>query len=381
MINLCILGSTGSIGTQTLDIVRDNKSKFNVVALSGNNNIELLHKQIHEFKPRYVAVNNLEKAKLLKSKTNNLDVAILSGIEGLKDIASLEEVDTVVTAVVGNIGILPTIEAIKTHKNIALANKETLVAAGEIIMNLAKDYGVSIIPIDSEHSAILQCLEGHNKKDLEKIILTASGGPFRGMNSDELVNVKYIDALKHPNWNMGSKISIDSATLMNKGLEVIEAKWLFNLEIEEINVIVHPQSIIHSMVEYIDGTVIAQLGSPDMRIPIQYALSHPHRIKLNSNKISFDKLSSLTFEQPDIETFPCLGLAFEALKTGGTMPAVLNSANEELVSKYLKDEIKFYDIPKGIEMAMKKHKIIKDPSIDDILTIDKDIRQYINYNF
>ncbi len=381
MKNISILGSTGSIGTQTLDIIRNNKSEFNLIAISGNQNINLLERQISEFNPNYVVVYDYNKSKILKSRLHGMKTKVLSGIEGLIEISTLEEVDIVVTSVVGTIGLLPTLEAIKAKKTIALANKETLVTAGKIVMESAKANNVSILPVDSEHSAIFQCLMENNRKDLNKIILTASGGPFRGKKYDDLISVRPEEALRHPNWSMGTKITVDSSTLMNKGLEVIEAKWLFDLKIDEIDVIVHPQSIIHSMVEFKDGSVLAQLGMPDMRLPIQYALTYPDRLNTNIEKIDFAKINKLTFEKPDTKTFPCLELAFEALRIGGSMPAVLNAANEELVNKFLNNKIKFYDIPKKIEEAMKRHKTIDNPNIDEILTIDKETREYINNYF
>ncbi|SHJ91052.1 1-deoxy-D-xylulose-5-phosphate reductoisomerase [Paramaledivibacter caminithermalis] len=381
MKNISILGSTGSIGKQTLDVIRNNLDLYKVIAISGNNNIDLLLKQIKEFAPKYVAVFDEKKAKELRNKVSDSNVKILCGLEGLNEISTLKEVDILVTSVVGNIGLLPTLNAIKTGKTIALANKETLVTAGELVMKEANINNARIIPVDSEHSAIFQCLQGANKKEINKIILTASGGPFRGMNKEKLMDVKARDALKHPNWSMGRKISIDSATLMNKGLEVIEAKWLFGLEIDKIDVIIHPQSIIHSMVEFIDGSVLAQLAIPDMKLPIQYALTYPERVKSNTEGLSFEKYNELTFEKPDRNTFLCLDLAYEALRLGGTMPTVLNAANEELVMQYLDNRIKFYDIPDRIEKAMKKHNIIKNPNINDIIETDKYTREYINKSF
>ncbi|MDK2917426.1 MAG: 1-deoxy-D-xylulose-5-phosphate reductoisomerase [Candidatus Petromonas sp.] len=378
MKKISILGSTGSIGTQALEVIKNNQDLFEVVAISGNTNIELLQKQIKKFNPKYVAVYNESKAKELKNKLNNPNIKILSGMKGLIEISTIDEVDIVITSVVGTIGLLPTLNAIKAKKNIALANKETLVTAGELVMKEAKLNGVNILPIDSEHSAIFQCLQGNTFKQVNKIILTASGGPFRGMKKKNLINVTPQDALKHPNWNMGSKITIDSATLMNKGLEVIEAKWLFDLEVSQIDVVVHPQSIIHSMVEFIDGSILAQLGLPDMKVPIQYALTYPSRVKSNMERLDFLKIRELTFEKPDTKTFPCLDLAIEALRIGGTMPAVLNAANEELVLQFLNGLITFYDIPNRIEVAMNKHTPIKNPSINDIFEVDKLTREYIN---
>lgn len=380
MKKISILGSTGSIGTQTLEVVRNNPDSFKVIAISGNMNIDLLHAQIEEFSPKYVAVYDEKKAMELKNKVDNARVKILYGMDGLVEISTLEEVDILVTSVVGNIGLIPTLNAIKAKKTIALANKETLVTAGEIVMKEALDNGVKIIPVDSEHSAIFQCLEGYNIKDLKKLILTASGGPFRGSSREELIKVQSSAALKHPNWSMGKKITIDSATLMNKGLEVIEAKWLFGVRAEEIDVVVHPQSIIHSMVEFIDGSLLAQLGIPDMKLPIQYALTYPNRIKSSSGGLDFEKYSNLTFEKPDRKTFPCLDLAYEALHLGGITPAVLNAANEELVLQFLDNKIGFYDIPDRIEKAMNKFKGIKNPDINDIIEADKITREYIKIN-
>ena len=377
MKKISILGSTGSIGIQTLDVIRKNKSEYEVVALSCHSSIDQILDQIKEFKPKHVAIWREDMYKELKEKLNGIDIEIHCGMEGLIAISTLDEVDVLVTSVVGNIGLQPTVEAIKKGKTIALANKETLVTSGQIIMPLLKQYGATIIPVDSEHSAIFQCLQGNTFKTLKKVILTASGGPFRGMNKEMLHMKKASDALKHPKWNMGKKISIDSATLMNKGLEVIEAKWLFGVEADQIDVVVHPQSIIHSMVEYNDTSIIAQMGLPDMRLPIHYALNYPDRTPLDIPKMSFAEITQLTFEQPDKATFPCLELAYEALRIGGTMPCVLNAANEELVYLYLQDKIGFYDIPKTIEALMQKHELIKEPTIDDILGIDQLIRKTV----
>ncbi|AEV69035.1 1-deoxy-D-xylulose-5-phosphate reductoisomerase [Acetivibrio clariflavus] len=374
--SISILGSTGSIGVQTLDVARN--LGIRVAGIAANTSIDKLESQAREFLPEVVAVGNEEMAKVLAERLNDLDVEVIGGIEGFKRVASLESVDTVVTSIVGIAGLIPTMEAIKNKKNIALANKETLVTAGEIVMSEALKAGIEILPVDSEHSAIFQSLMGNNIKDVSRIILTASGGPFRGKSSKELENVTLAEALKHPNWNMGSKITIDSATLMNKGLEVIEAKWLFGLDLDKIKVIVHPQSIIHSMVEYVDGSVIAQLGSPDMRLPIQFALTYPERKHNNFSKLDLLKCGSLTFEEPDMKSFPCLRLAFEALRIGSTMPAVMNAANEEAVGLFLKEKIKFVDIPKAIEKVMSKHVVINNPTIEDILEVDLWARQIIN---
>ncbi|CEH35034.1 1-deoxy-D-xylulose-5-phosphate reductoisomerase [Romboutsia lituseburensis] len=378
MKRISILGSTGSIGKQTLDVVRRNKDKFEVVAISANSSVDLLLEQIKEFKPKYVAVYNEESAiKLKKMIPTDINVEVLSGMSGLKEISSLPEIDVLLTAIVGMIGLVPTLEAIKSGKDIALANKETLVCAGDLVMSEARKHNVSILPVDSEHSAIFQCLNGEKNKEIEKIILTASGGPFRGKSKSDLENVTKSQALKHPNWSMGRKISIDSSTLMNKGLEVIEAKWLFGVEQNQIDVVVHPQSIIHSMVQFIDSSVMAQLGCPDMRLPIQYALSYPNRIVNDFERLDLAKIATLTFEQPDLETFPCLKLAYDSLKMGGTYSAVLNSANEVLVNEFLNDKIGFYDIPYYIEKTMDAHTSIDKPTLEQILDIDRWAREYV----
>ncbi|MEG2984796.1 MAG: 1-deoxy-D-xylulose-5-phosphate reductoisomerase [Peptostreptococcaceae bacterium] len=378
MKKISILGSTGSIGTQTLDVVRKNRDKFEVVAISANSSINLLLEQIKEFKPKYVAVYNENSAKTLKEMIpSDISIEILSGMEGLVTISSLDEIDVLLTAIVGMIGLVPTLEAIKKGKTIALANKETLVTAGQLVMEEAKNRNVSILPVDSEHSAIFQCLNGENKKEIDSIILTASGGPFRGKSRDELVNVTKNEALKHPNWSMGRKISIDSSTLMNKGLEVIEAKWLFDVEADKIDVVVHPQSIIHSMVQYVDSSIIAQMGCPDMKLPIQYALTYPERILNDFERLDFSKLSSLTFEKPDMNTFPCLKLAYDCLRMGGTYSAVLNAANEVLVNEFLEDKIKFYDIPYYIEKTLDNHSSIAKPTLEEILHIDNWSRKFV----
>ncbi|MDP4179806.1 MAG: 1-deoxy-D-xylulose-5-phosphate reductoisomerase [Bacillota bacterium] len=373
--NISILGSTGSIGIQSLDVARN--LKLRVSGLSANNNIDLLEKQAREFLPSIVAINNDELRAELKNRIKDLNIEVLSGIEGLKAVATVDEADTVVTSIVGIAGLIPTIEAIRKGKDIALANKETLVTAGGIVMSEAKKSNVKILPVDSEHSAIFQCLMGNNLKGLLKIILTASGGPFRGKSKEELKSVSLKAALNHPNWVMGSKITIDSASLMNKGLEVIEAKWLFDVADDQIEVLVHPQSVIHSMVEYNDGSVIAQLGSPDMRIPIQFALTYPQRAENDFSRLNLLKTRSLTFEEPDLKAFPCLRLAFEALKEGGTMPAVLNAANEVAVGLFIEEKIKFTDIPRIIETAMERHNKNNNPSLEDIIEIDRLTRNKI----
>lgn len=378
MRKISILGSTGSIGTQTLDVVRKNKEKFEVVAISANSSVDLLLQQIKEFKPKYVAVYDEISALKLKSMIpNDIKIEVLSGMEGLKAIAALDEIDVLLTAIVGMIGLVPTLTAIKNKKDIALANKETLVCAGDLVMSEAKKHNVKILPVDSEHSAIFQCLNGEQNKEIEKIILTASGGPFRGKTKQDLLEVTKNQALKHPNWSMGRKISIDSSTLMNKGLEVIEAKWLFGVEHNQIDVVVHPQSIIHSMAQFVDSSVMAQLGCPDMRLPIQYALSYPNRTINDFERLDLAKIATLTFEKPNLETFPCLKIAYESLKMGGTYCAVLNSANEVLVNEFLEDKIGFYDIPYYIEKTLEAHNSIENPSLEDILEIDKWARSFV----
>ena len=376
MKKIAILGSTGSIGTQTLEVVRENKD-IEVLGLAAGNNIKLLEEQIREFRPRLVAVWKEEKAKELRENIKDLEVKVVSGMEGLIEIAVMEESEILVTAIVGMIGIRPTIEAIKAGKDIALANKETLVTAGHIIMPLAKEYNVAILPVDSEHSAIFQSLQGNQRSALHKILLTASGGPFRGRKREDLANIQVEDALKHPNWEMGRKITIDSSTLVNKGLEVIEAKWLFDVEIEQIEVVVHPQSIIHSMVEYVDGAIIAELGTPDMKLPIQYALYYPERRFLPGDRVNFAALSQLTFEKPDLETFYGLRLAFEAGKAGGSLPTVFNAANELAVSKFLNRKIAYLQIPEIIETCMRSHKNISNPTVDEILATEQAVYEQI----
>ena len=376
MKKIAILGSTGSIGTQTLEVVRENKD-IEVSGLAAGNNIERLEAQIREFAPKVVAVWSEERAKELADKVRDLDVKIVSGMEGLIEVSTLPEVEILVTAIVGMIGIRPTIAAITAGKHIALANKETLVTAGHIIMPLAKEHGVSILPVDSEHSAIFQSLQGGQERALHKILLTASGGPFRGRRWEDLQNVQVEDALKHPNWEMGRKITIDSSTMVNKGLEVIEAKWLFGVDVDQIEVVVQPQSIIHSMVEYVDGAVIAQLGTPDMKLPIQYALYYPERRYLPGDRLDFRGLAQLTFEEPDLETFYGLRLAYEAGKAGGSLPTVFNAANEKAVSKFLNREIRFLEIPEMIQTCMEAHKNIANPSVDEILQTEAETYDYI----
>ena len=378
MKKISILGSTGSIGTQTLDVIRKNPSDFEAVAISANSNVKMILEQIEEFKPKYAVMYEESKVEELKSLLpEECETEVLSGMEGLKKISSLDEIDVVLTAVVGMIGLVPTMCAIESKKDIALANKETLVTAGELVMKAAKENGVKILPVDSEHGAVFQSLNGENKRDVEKIILTASGGPFRGKKKEDLINITKNEALKHPNWDMGRKISIDSSTLMNKGLEVIEAKWLFGVESEDIDVVVHPQSIVHSMVQYRDSSVIAQLGCPDMRLPIQYALTYPDRMETDFERLDFRKASQLTFEEPDLETFPCLKLAYECLKAGGTYCTVLNAANEIVVNEFLEDRIGFYDIPKYIKMALDAHESVENATLEQILKIDLETREYV----
>ena len=366
--NIAVLGSTGSIGVQALEVARN--LGIRVCALTANSNIDLIETQAREFKPQLISVGNSALALELDRRLGGLGIEVHHGIEGLKAAASISEADTVVTSVVGIAGLIPTMEAIRHGKNIALANKETLVTAGSIVMAEVAAHGVSIFPVDSEHSAIYQCLAGNRLQDVNKLILTASGGPFRGKTRAELETVTVAQALKHPNWSMGSKITIDSATLMNKGLEVIEACWLFGFTSDRIKVVVHPQSIIHSMVEYVDGSVIAQLGSPDMRIPIQLALTWPERAINVFSRLDLLRCGHLTFEEPDMGTFACLALAFEALKAGGTMPAVMNGANEIAVELFLKEKIGFCDIPRLIEKTMQAHSVNTMPGLDDIIEVD-----------
>lgn len=373
MKNIIIMGSTGSIGTQALDVIRQHDKEYNVVGLSARSSAELLIDQIKEFKPKYVCIQNSDYVEHIK-RAVDFDIKIFSGEEGLVQLAKVDEGDCVLTAVVGIAGLEPTIEAIRNGKNIALANKETLVTAGEIVMSEARKYGVEILPVDSEHSAIFQSLNGEKREQISKIILTASGGPFRTKNKEELKKVTLEQALKHPNWSMGKKITIDSATMMNKGLEVIEAKWLFDVEFDQIEILVHPQSIIHSMVEYVDRSVIAQLGNSDMRIPIQYALSYPDRIELEADSLDLAKISNLTFEKPDFEKFRCLRLAIEALESGGIIPCALNAANEVAVELFLNEKIEFFEISNLIEETISDIKNIMSPTLNDIIKTDKQIR-------
>lgn len=380
MKNIVVLGSTGSIGTQTLEIVRDNPD-LKVVALAAGTNVKLMEEQVREFKPSVAVMWTEEAAKDLKARISDLDVEVLSGMDGLIEISTHKDCEVLVTAIVGMIGIRPTIAAINAGKTIALANKETLVTAGHIIMPLAKEKNVAILPVDSEHSAIFQSLQGQPKERLNKILLTASGGPFRGKKREELLNIQVEDALKHPNWAMGRKITIDSATLCNKGLEVMEAKWLFDVDLDRIEVVVHPQSIIHSAVEYVDGGIMAQLGAPDMKLPIQYALFYPDRRPMSGKRVNFFELGSMTFEKPDMETFRGLKLAYEASATGGSMPTVYNAANEKAVSLFLDRKIKFLQIPEVIEACMQNHKNIMNPTVDDILNTEAEAYDYIAKHF
>lgn len=380
MKKIAILGSTGSIGTQTLEIVRDNPD-LQVVGLAAGTNIELLEKQVREFQPRLVSLQNEADCRVLKTKLADMDVQIIPGMEGLLAIAEMEEAQTLVTAIVGMIGIRPTIAAIKKGKDIALANKETLVTAGHIIMPLADEMGVSILPVDSEHSAIFQSMQGAQADRVSKLLITASGGPFRGRTRQELEQVRLEDALKHPNWSMGHKITIDSATLVNKGLEVIEAKWLFGVDLDQIQVVVHPQSIIHSMVEYVDGGIIAQLGTPDMKLPIQYALFYPDRRPMAGKRVDFYELGSITFEKPDLETFVGLKLAMRAASEGGSVPTVFNAANERAVSLFLNRKIRFLQIPEIIEMCMDVHRRIESPNVEEILRTEQETYELIHAKY
>ncbi|MCD8248854.1 MAG: 1-deoxy-D-xylulose-5-phosphate reductoisomerase [Lachnospiraceae bacterium] len=376
MKKIAILGSTGSIGTQTLEVVRNN-GDIEVTALAAGSNVDRMEAQIREFRPKLAAMWTQEKAKELKGRVADLPVRIVSGMDGLLEIATEPEAEILVTAIVGMIGIRPTIAAMEAGKDIALANKETLVTAGHLIMPLAKERGVRILPVDSEHSAIFQCLNGENRAQIKKILLTASGGPFRGRRKEELKNVQVEDALKHPNWSMGRKITIDSATLVNKGLEMMEARWLFGVEPKDIQIVVQPKSIIHSMVEFDDGAVIAQLGTPDMKLPIQYALYYPERRHLPGERLDFWTLGQITFEKPDMESFPGLKLAFDAAAVGGTMPTVYNAANERAVAKFLARKIGFLDIPMIIGECMAAHKAKSAPTVEEILDVEASVYERI----
>lgn len=376
MRGVSLLGSTGSIGTQTLDVIRKNKD-LKVAALAAGTRIKELADQIREFKPLIVCTATKQGADELKLLVSDIPVKIVYGDEGLVESATIESADVVVTAVVGMMGIIPTIEAIKAHKDIALANKETLVTAGHIIMKLAKECNVNIYPVDSEHSAIFQALNGEYHREVSKIILTASGGPFRGKKLKDLENVTLSDALNHPNWAMGKKITIDSSTMVNKGLEVMEAQWLFDVPVDKVQVVIQPQSIIHSMVEFVDGAVMAQLGSPDMRLPIQYALYYPHRRELDTQRIDFYELGKITFERPDFDTFKGLRLAYESAQKGGNIPTAFNAANELAVSWFLNQKIKYLDIPDIIEFACENIKFIENPDVAEILDTEKSVYDMI----
>ena len=376
MKKIAILGSTGSIGTQTLDVVRAN-GDIEVLGISAGRNIQKLEEQVREFSPKLVAVWDENAAQELAQKIKDTDTKVVTGMDGLLELAAMPETEILVTAIVGMLGIRPTIEAIRAGKDIALANKETLVTAGHIIMPLAKEYNVKILPVDSEHSAIFQSLNGEKKTQIDKILLTASGGPFRGKDKAFLKHVQLEDALKHPNWSMGPKITIDSASMVNKGLEVMEAKWLFDVELDQIQVVIQPQSIIHSMVQYKDGAVIAQLGTPDMKLPIQYALFYPDREYLAGERLDFWSLSQITFEKPDMENFEGLPLAFAAAKAGGSMPTVFNAANERAVSKFLNRKIGFLDIYEIIKTCMDAHKVIEAPTVEQILQCEQETYEMI----
>lgn len=376
MKKISILGSTGSIGTQTLDVVGEH-GDIEVTALACGGNVKLLEEQMRRFRPKLVAVWTEEKAKELRIKTADLGIPVMSGMDGLIAVATESHAEMVVTAIVGMLGIRPTIAAIREHKNIALANKETLVTAGHLIIPLAKEYGVQILPVDSEHSAIFQSLQGNEQNAIHKILLTASGGPFRGRNRQELKNIQVEDALKHPNWSMGRKVTIDSSTLVNKGLEVMEAKWLFGVELDQIEVVVHPQSVVHSAVEYEDGAVIAQLGTPDMRLPIQYALYYPDRRFLSGKRLDLFALHELTFEKPDTETFRGLNLAFEAARRGGNVPTAFNAANEKAVALFLDHKISYLQIAEMIEETMEHCTFIQHPDVDEILATEQEAYRFI----
>ena len=377
MKNIAILGSTGSIGTQTLEVVQSNAEELSVVALAAGTSVELMERQIREFHPLVAAMWSEEAAADLRVRVADLPVKIVAGMEGLLEIAQMPESDVLVTAIVGMIGIRPTIAAIRAGKDIALANKETLVTAGHIIMPLAKECGVSILPVDSEHSAIFQSLNGEPRERIEKIILTASGGPFRGRTREELRHIQVEDALKHPNWSMGRKITIDSSTLVNKGLEVMEAKWLFDVELSQIQVVVHPQSIIHSAVQYVDGAIIAQLGVPDMKLPIQYALFYPDRRPMSGGRVDFFALGGITFEEPDTDTFRGLSLAYRAAAAGGSMPTVFNAANEKAVALFLDRKLSYPGITELIEDTMEHHKVILNPTVEEILAAEAESYEFI----
>ena len=377
MKTIAIMGSTGSIGTQTLEVVRENKD-IEVVGLSAGSNVELMEKQIREFLPKLAVMGNEKLALDLKNRVADMPVKISWGMDGLLELAAMPESEILVTAIVGMIGIRPTIAAIEAGKDIALANKETLVTAGHLIMPLAKEHNVQILPVDSEHSAIFQALHGENPSQISRLLITASGGPFRGKKTADLEKVTVQDALKHPNWAMGRKITIDSATLVNKGLEVMEAKWLFGVDLDRIDVVVQPKSIIHSMVEFVDGAVIAQLGTPDMKLPIQYALYYPERRYLPGERLDFKKLTEIAFEVPDMETFRGLPLAMEASRRGGSMPTIFNAANERAVAAFLEEKIRFLDIYTVIEEAMAAHQCKENPGLEQILDAEKEAWEFVD---
>ena len=376
MKKIAILGSTGSIGTQTLEIVRE-QGGLEVVALAAGKNVKLMEAQVREFRPKIACMWDEEAGRLLKEAVADLDTKVVCGMEGLLEIAVMPESEMLVTAIVGMIGIRPTIAAIESGKDIALANKETLVTAGHIIMPLAEKMGVSILPVDSEHSAIFQSLQGQDKDGIDKILLTASGGPFRGKKRDELINMTAADALKHPNWSMGRKITIDSASLVNKGLEVIEAKWLFDVSLDQVQVLIQPQSILHSAVQFKDGAVIGQMGVPDMKLPIQYALFYPKRLPMQNNQVDFYELASMTFEKPDMDTFEGLSMAYEASRIGGSMPTVFNAANEKAVALFLDNKIRFLQIYELIRASMENHKVVEDPTVEQILSAEQECYEFI----
>ena len=378
MKKIAILGSTGSIGTQTLSVIEEHADDFEVTALACGNNIRLLEEQMRKFRPKLVAVWSKEAAASLRVRTADLGIPVETGMDGLLAVATYEESEILVTAIVGMLGIRPTIAAIKAKKTIALANKETLVTAGHLIIPLAAEYGVSILPVDSEHSAIFQSSQGNEENPISKILLTASGGPFRGRKKQDLLHIQVEDALKHPNWSMGHKVTIDSSTLVNKGLEVMEAKWLFGVDLDQIQVIVHPQSIIHSAVQYVDGAVIAQLGTPDMKLPIQYALFYPDRRPMPGRRLDFYELAQVTFEKPDMETFYGLKLAYDAQRIGGSMPTVYNAANEKAVGLFLDRKIAYLQIPELIQEAMEQHKVIENPNVEEILETEASVYSYID---
>lgn len=383
MKNICILGATGSIGTQTLDIIRSDSENFKLIAVTANNNYEKIIEIINEFNPKLVAMMDYKSCQIVKNYCidNNKNIEVLSGIDGLTAAATLKEINIVVTSVVGMVGLIPTLSAIKCGKDIALANKETLVVGGELVIKEVQKAKVNLLPVDSEHGAIFQCLQGNNKKEVEKLLITASGGPFRGKKRNELLNIAPEAALKHPKWNMGKKISIDSATLMNKGLEVIEAHWLFGIGFDKIQVVVHPESVVHSMVEYCDGSILAQLASTDMRLPIQYALNYPKRAEGIVPKLNFYEIGKLTFERPDMDTFGCLRLAYEAGEKGGNLPTILNGSNEASVELFLKNKISFLQIEEIAEECLNKFEYIKKIDVETILDTDRKVKNFVKEKY